>query len=722
MTKKEGWEPKTFWVEALAGAGKTFFLVSHLLQLLFNGQNPERILCLTFTRKAAMHWKDRLYGLLSDLAQDSQEDRYNRLTRVLQRTPCAEEIRRSPDLFNEVKASPPFFGTLHSFCHTLLQSQGLAQEVLDEAEALSLWNQSLSDAQTLWTPHTALGQSALKLWKGGGPFLPQRAMSAPVAPSRFAPDLNPIPVECEQEDLIKKLKACQRFDASYSHQLLTKEGGRRVLRVKNPALLSWVEREQNLAYLHRVSCEQQQHFDQQHLLFSLSQDVDAHYQRRKGARMDFDELILKARDLLDEEATAGSLAHGLDMAWDHVLLDEAQDTNLVQWCIVRHLVEILLINPEKTFCVVGDSKQCIYEFQGARVEAFVAMRWFLQCWVEAHGGIFEIKHLDKSFRSAQSILDLTNGVFEGTHLGGQPFPFHHPVHGHRGQVLFLPAWKTVEEAASFWIDQVEQWIKTPFFLEGQNRWLRPEDILILLPRRNSLFKKLQQALSQLGVLGVRDGLLKESETIKELLTLFQWLVDPYEEDTLADLLRGPFFNISEVHLARFSCVARGNLWEHMQNCWKAESCVQQLKKWQEDKVKFSLLDVFVRILARGKKKALTLKDWHDRHLFLDALVQWPSQNWVGFLEMMAHKKATHLPCIPGVGLMTIHAAKGLESPVVILPDLPEALGQESEDYWRLLYVALTRAQERLYIHHQQGLTGWAQRLQEVGLRNEECGH
>lgn len=708
---------KTFWIEALAGSGKTTFLVHHLVHLLLNPQAPWRILCLTFTKKAALHWENCLYAVLKELALCAPEKLEAHLLFILKRAPSSEEQTRARVLLKEVESSSPFFGTLHSFCHHLLRTQGIDSEVIDEIKANDFWLKACKAAQKKWDTETPLGQMALHVWKTHGAFVPERLdRDYPLkAPLPFVPPPNPFDSTLDQEPFIEKTKKCPRFDPDYCHLFLTKEGKKRVFKLKNPLLALWIEKEQDILQTYNQWQKSRDAFIHQEKLLMLTRDIQEHYAALKGTHLDFEDLVVKTLSCLEDETTAGPLAHSIDAAWDHVLLDEAQDTSMLQWRLVRHLAEILLVSPEKTFCVVGDSKQSIYGFQGADIETFSAMKDFLKAWVEIHGGLFETKKLDVSFRSGQGILDFINRVFSGMSLGITLFSAHKSALGIQGTVEVMASWKTQEEACAFWMEQICQWIETPFYLEAHDRMVGPQDILILLPRRNSLFKSLQQDLSQRGLLGVRDGLLKEAPVMGVLLPLFHWLLNPYDEEMLASVLQGPLFAMSDTLLGTFSRCSRKNLWTHLQKAFTPHPSVKILQSWQAQRSTFSLPDLFIKIVSDFKASLVRdARSVHDLHLFLDMLNAWPEHaSWIEFLDMIAHKKATHLPSYPGVGLMTIHGAKGLESPVVILPDLPQAVGQENEEYWRLLYVALTRAQSHLYLQWQEGNQGWASRIQEV---------
>ncbi|MEE3626296.1 UvrD-helicase domain-containing protein [Nitrospirillum sp. BR 11752] len=154
-------------------------------------------------------------------------------------------------------------------------------------------------------------------------------------------------------------------------------------------------------------------------LLTLAGSMLEGYQRWKDSRaqLDFDDLILAASALLTGEAQACAwVLYKLDGGLDHILIDEAQDTNPEQWRVVSALAEEFFAgegqsNVRRTLFVVGDEKQSIFSFQGADPAEFARMRRTFQARVQAAERPWAIVDLETSFRSVGAVLQAVDTVF-----------------------------------------------------------------------------------------------------------------------------------------------------------------------------------------------------------------------------------------------------------------------------------------------------------------------
>ncbi|MEK7244396.1 MAG: UvrD-helicase domain-containing protein, partial [Pseudomonadota bacterium] len=157
-------------------------------------------------------------------------------------------------------------------------------------------------------------------------------------------------------------------------------------------------------------------------LLTLAEALLATYTRAKRARalLDYDDLIHAAEGLLATQGNASWVLYKLDGGIDHILIDEAQDTNPEQWRVVAALAaeffvglgrhEALGLSPRTVFAV-GDVKQSIFGFQGADPNAFLAMRDVFAAKARAAVRPFRTVELNVSFRSVAAVLDAVDGVF-----------------------------------------------------------------------------------------------------------------------------------------------------------------------------------------------------------------------------------------------------------------------------------------------------------------------
>src|SRR6185312_2892584 len=148
------------------------------------------------------------------------------------------------------------------------------------------------------------------------------------------------------------------------------------------------------------------------------------YERHKDARalLDYDDLVLKARDLLRRPGVAPWVLFKLDGGLDHILIDEAQDTNPEQWEIVRLIAEEFFSGQAardvpRTIFAVGDAKQSIYSFQRADPAKFVAMRAHFEAAVQAAAAKWRVVPLEVSFRSVAAVLRAVDAVFAEARAG-----------------------------------------------------------------------------------------------------------------------------------------------------------------------------------------------------------------------------------------------------------------------------------------------------------------
>jgi ATP-dependent helicase/nuclease subunit A len=505
--------------------------------------------------------------------------------------------------------------------------------------------------------------------------------------------------------------------------------------------------------------------------------------RLKGV-LDFDDLVLTARDLLRRPGVAPWVLYKLDGGLDHILIDEAQDTNPEQWEIVAELAEEFFAGegargPIRTVFAVGDAKQSIYSFQRADPQAFLRMRQHFEQRVNAARHAWLELPLAVSFRSTEPILQAVDAIFRqpevrhGVALDGREI--RHVAHraGHAGLVELWPPVKPAPEdepsddelpvthkrvaepyarLARAIAATIRQWLLTGERLEARDRPLRPGDIMVLVRRRNEFVGELLRALKHFDIpVGGADRLLlTEQLAVQDLVALGRFLLMPEADLTLAEVLKSPFFDVDEEELFDL-CYARDKetLWNRLRlraaASAKLRRAADRLSAWLARADFVPPYELYGEILgADGGRRALLHRLGHEAEDPVDE-----------FLSLALAYEREHVPSLQGflrwltaadtevkrdfaarprdeVRILTIHGAKGLEAPVVFLPDtmaVPEqkvALLWSEEDlplwkppgdhvdrryaaektvwrdrqmqeYHRLLYVGLTRAQDRLYI-------------------------
>ncbi len=534
-------------------------------------------------------------------------------------------------------------------------------------------------------------------------------------------------------------------------------------------------------------------------LIVLGRAIASEYRtlKERHAALDFDDLIHRTLDLLRRQDMAGWVLYKLDGGLDHLLIDEAQDTNPAQWDIVDALVGEFFAGQgaraqARTLFTVGDEKQSIYSFQGAAPDKFVSRRDEFKTRVKNGGGQWRDVALETSFRSTPTVLDFVDAVFHGADraqgLGDTPLRHISWKHHDAGRVELWPLFTTpAPDKGDHWepargvrsnrkapailaghmAQTIRDWLDQGEFLPSKNRAVRPGDILVLVRRRSAFVTHLIRALKERGVPvgGVDRMVLNDQLAVQDLLAAAQVALLPEDDLTLACLLKSPFTGWSDQDLEDLALGRKPSqgLWDALREAQAGSSTVQWLRRLIQDAASAHPYEFFSSLLhspcpadpvsglhaisSRLGDEALdpvteflnqALAFEKDNIAALQSFLLWQQQ---GEQEIKREQEEAGSK----VRIMTIHAAKGLQAPIVFLPDtvldkkggqggsaarllwpdktmlgvplwsprraadsplfrdvLTHVEGREMDEYRRLLYVALTRAEDRLYIAGWQG--------------------
>ncbi|WP_420137186.1 double-strand break repair helicase AddA [Sphingomonas sp.] len=498
--------------------------------------------------------------------------------------------------------------------------------------------------------------------------------------------------------------------------------------------------------------------------------------RARGA-VDFDDLIRLATHLLEEPGIGPWIRYKLDRGTDHILVDEGQDTNVAQWRIVRALSEEFFAEePDprqvRTIFSVGDFKQAIFGFQGTDPMAFAAARRHFARAAEEGRRELELLSLDRSFRSTPPILAVVDQLVE--QLGTERLGLLDKAEPHRSARADLPGtvtlWKPVSLAAGApvedegeegWIDdaardfatrlaaQVRAWLDQPLWLAGRGRVLRPEDVLILVRKRGDLASLIVARLHAEGVpvAGVDRLRLNAPLAVRDLMAAIRFVLQPEDDLNLANLLVSPLFGLTQEDLYAIAFRRSGSLWSALAD-HPAAPGLRHLLARADLTTPYQFLENILSGLLDGRRKLMRRLGQEARdpiEELLNAALLFESEatpTLQRFLDWFDRDEVevTRDPSAPldAVRVMTVHGAKGLQAPLVILADaagdpdasragtihwslaegedrlpvfrprkaelagslaqtLAETERREREEHWRLLYVAVTRAEEQLVI-------------------------
>ncbi|WP_428031442.1 double-strand break repair helicase AddA [Ancylobacter sp.] len=535
-------------------------------------------------------------------------------------------------------------------------------------------------------------------------------------------------------------------------------------------------------------------FERSRAVLILGREAARRYVRAKAARgvLDFADLVDAARRLLASGASAW-VHYKLDQGIDHVLLDEAQDTSPEQWEVIRPLVAEFFAGEgaredrearglPRTLFVVGDEKQSIFSFQGADPRRFDTVRREFEA---AGGGGFVHVELQHSFRSAPGILEAVDAVFgrEASYRGlsaeAKP-PVHAPIHA--ALPALVEMWEPEAPSEKVDIDAWQRPLDAPsaddpkgrlakkiaahiaarigegFPVTGRHgtRPARPGDFLILVRRRDGLFTSIIRELKQarVAVAGADRLVVAEHIAVMDLMALGDALLARDDELALASVLKSPLFGLDDTDLMALAPRREGLLEDALATRAgenpKWQAAARRLARLRAEARRLRPFDFYTRVLGRERGRAAMLArlgpeaaDALDEMLALArAYESLEAPSLAGFLAFLrrggAEAKRDMEAGRDEVRVMTVHGAKGLEAPYVILADttsgpmtrrtagllrveLPDgrrvalhapakkgdtpamaAARQRGDDaqqdeYRRLLYVALTRAETALVL-------------------------
>ena len=530
-------------------------------------------------------------------------------------------------------------------------------------------------------------------------------------------------------------------------------------------------------------------------LYRLAGAVLQRYSDAKAAAgtLDFDDLIEKTVNLLQAADQTPWVLFKMDGGLDHILVDEAQDTSPDQWAIIEALGREFFSGESardvvRTVFAVGDEKQSIYSFQGARPEMFAEVGGRFEKLTQSANAGWNKVPLNLSFRTVQPVLDAVDDVFRDSDrtpgLLAGPAGIKHIAKrlGHAGVIevwdvekadltVDTNPWAPLEDAdstkapanrvANRIAATIAEWLASGEMLLSENRPIRAADILILVRKRNPFAIPMVAALKARGIAVAGSDRIKLNAQIvvQDLLTLGDFLTLPEDDLALAAVLKGPLFGFSDDDLQSFAHGRKGALWKAFLNAANADArlkpAAETLKRWRAKADFTPPFEFFSSLLDRegarskflhrlGPEAADAIDEFLDVALAYDD-AEPPSLT--GFLASLRaddrEVKRDMDHARDEVRVMTVHGAKGLEAPIVFLPDtctiatgegpgttllmlndplphsgIPPPLvwqvkgtagvdavaaanatkaERDREERNRLLYVAMTRARDRLYV-------------------------
>jgi len=534
------------------------------------------------------------------------------------------------------------------------------------------------------------------------------------------------------------------------------------------------------------------------LALALKLDQAYEDAKARAGVLDFDDLIAHAQALLRKSEAAPWVLYKLDGGLDHILIDEGQDTSPSQWNLIEPLQNEFFAGAgarerPRTVFAVGDPKQSIYAFQGADPRRFLGETQRLAERAAAVDLPFTAPEMRTSFRSAPEVLEAVDATLrdkplietapgahdEIVHLASRagqrgavevwpwtprpkaedPQPWDAPIDIETGVSAPAKLAKAIATRIKEMIAAREGvWEIDPQTKEPRLRPMQAGDVLALVRTRGAMFRELIKAFKRAGlpVAGADRMILRDELAVEDCLALMRVALDPADDLALACVLKGPWCGLTDDDADLFPLAygrAPGERLIDRLNAADdpkyapARAFVQALiERRGADPFEFLSWALetphgdgpsgWARVFARlGPETRDPLEELLQRALKPAAHVAPTLQRFLYDIEIDAGQVKRELEAETGaVRIMTVHGAKGLEAPVVILPDSTGDVGDAPDnglifddeagpfvsfrgkdddaavaaaraehkaralsEHWRLLYVAMTRARDRLIV-------------------------
>ena len=484
--------------------------------------------------------------------------------------------------------------------------------------------------------------------------------------------------------------------------------------------------------------------------------------------LDFSDVLERALVLLRRMDEFSQSRFRLESRYHHVLVDEFQDTSRAQWELVSLLVQSwgegmgLASNP--SIFIVGDRKQSIYRFRDAEVVVLQEAGKYIEGLRPGSGAK---RAISRSFRAVPELLEFVNevcsemarpggGSGEFTYDASDRFPPAPPREEIRGPVLGMSVADTADDCAAAVALEIERILRDEVVRDkktGVARAARPGDIAILFRSRTS-HREFEQALEKRAIpTYVYKGLgFFDADEIKDACALLRYLAAPASELRAAALLRSGIARVSDRALAVLAPNIAAAILEGPagdielahEDAQVLEHLRTHMPRWLDQVDRVPPADLFEQMLPdlayayeiRGPRRQ---QAWENLKKMRGLIRRVQNRGYATFTRIADHVDALSagdesnavLEAIDAVNLMTVHASKGLEFPVVFVVNMArgaaglprpvrviadgngedpsvsvapfmsdmDTLEREREQHEtrRLLYVAMTRARDRLYL-------------------------
>ncbi len=864
------------WVFASAGSGKTKILTDRVLRLLLEDTQPNKILCLTFTKVAAAEMQHRINSELAKWILCSDDELVKKLSDLSGKIPTQLELKKARTLFVKIldEEAKIKVQTIHSFCQTLIKIFPFEAKVTPTFEVLEEESQGkllLKQAQKE-VLKKALSNTELKnLVQKTNAKLHEESFSQLIAQllnkkeqlnslkenffgiesviGEIFKNLSVPKNQTESEiftDFLSQINREENFNLAsdleignsprnsetatkirifldnptlenfetYKLAFFTKENEPRKIygeAAKDASNLSFMTNCQKIILDFLDKINSLKIANDTALLLRLIDHILENYSqlKKQNSVLDYNDLIIETNRLLANPDFSNWVKLKMDGNFDHILIDESQDTNHQQWNIIKALSEDFFVgmssaNKNRSIFIVGDEKQSIYSFQGA--EPNISAEIF-EFFATKLGDNLKKIELNNSFRSGAKVLQAVDQVFADSKRKKaiskvSEFAEHKPIRDTIGKVEIWPqiqkekkekkeksfewqidfAAKKAPKEEEILAEIIARKIKArvlesqkilkqvqdngvsdeispqrhPELVSESHKPLNYGDFMILLRNRTNGFDRALVKFfhqNKIPFTSVSHVKFSESLLIQDLLSAAKFALLPQDDLNLACLLKSPIFEISEEDLLEI-CLKKNadksTIYKALQDLPKFSETLKNLEELIEKSQTLTCFEFFYFLLhqknhqqnfiAHFGLESLEMLDKFILSAFDFTQKFSPSlQKFLEFIEKLDPRISLSSDENNRVKISTIHSAKGLQAPVVIVPDCAynfnqllgskeeiswvefgenkfplwcrkkddenrilkthraQKLSEAKDEYLRLLYVAMTRAENELYI-------------------------
>ena len=809
---------RSSFVSANAGSGKTSVLTQRIARLLLKGVRPESILCLTYTKAAAGEIQNRVFGYLAEWVLLEDDALIEKLGAAGEQGELSSEILVSARrLFAQALETPGGLKiqTIHAFASSILRRFPLEAGVspnfteLGELEKEQIFRRAVENTVTdnlekarYWRTLFALDNEGIleNITRFTRKYTPyelarEHDLQQPVDVAEICDEVHSKLSNVANADRVKALgSTSEKYWISLQSHV---KEGEHIRALEDIIAMSHTQSGSiNAALLKRangttkvtnevmdlcnwlidvgVTCQHTRFCQINAELYNYGFELRLEFERLKSKSfaLDYDDLIDRCQKLLNSNDRMNWVMFKLDGGIEHILVDEAQDTNDAQWRIIDALAQQLpsALDRDRSLFVVGDEKQSIFAFQGANPDIFLAKRDEYEAYFKQNSRPFYIGSMSTSFRSSQIILNFVDEVFKDDLAEGLGDEIAHiALHDDTpGSVEVWPfyeiesdkeksneSWSEVEITAEENVKiklarDIATMIETELAqgkqILSKDGWrsVEPGDYLILTRKRDDVYRFVQNELQKRGVpiAGVDKMKLNTELPVMDIMALLRYVVSPFDNFSLACFLRSPIVGLSEQALFELCADKKmpliSALKKQSEKYGEVIEMIASVRELAQSQRPFDIISAFlIKYDVEGRLRSrLGLAVTDAVASLLDQAIAYEQAEpptltgfitWFDRQEIQVKRELEETS--DAVRVMTIHGAKGLEAPIVIVPlvDSRDPSGSSIKNIYgkvlmaqnsvlrppvitekleaiankqfaeerRLLYVALTRAKSRL---------------------------